>query len=140
VERRREKDGVYDRVAAERAEEMRIQKFQAELKLQDKLENVERVSRVNEFRRLQTLRRIHEQNMRYDDIQHQKETLTRKHLDEVKAALTRKHEISAAMEAMRVSNDFTLLDRLYAKKNKKNERRGKGDDAEAEERQVHTAP
>ena len=49
-----------------------MMKFQAELKLQDKLENVERVARVNEFHRLQTLRRIYEQNTRYKGIQEQK--------------------------------------------------------------------
>ncbi len=42
-----------------------------------------------------------------------------KHSEEAKGSLIRKHEISDAMERMRMTNDFTLLDKLFVK-NKKN--------------------
>lgn len=48
--------------------------------------------------------------------------LLNKHNEEAKTALIRKHEIADAMERMRMTNDFTLLDKLFAskKKDKKN--------------------
>merc|ERR1711916_131744 len=45
VERRQEKDSVYSTVKAQREAEIAMLKFQTDLKLRDKLDNVERVAR-----------------------------------------------------------------------------------------------
>lgn len=90
-----------------------------DMRIHDKIENVERVARMNEFHRLQTLKRIEDAENRYDNIQRQRHEILCKHKDEVKMTLTRKHEISHAMDQMKISNDFSMLDKLFiGKKNK----------------------
>ena len=140
IDRRSEKDQVFSKIQEEREKEIAMMKFSAELKFEDKMDNVERVSRVHEFQRLQSLRRIEEQEARYNSIQEKKAELAKKHLEEVKASLTRKHEIAEAMNTMRITNDFSMLDKLFAKKSKKEKRGGKQDDGDGDERAVHTAP
>jgi hypothetical protein len=100
VERRNEKDKVFDRIKEEREAQIAMLKFQTDLKLQDKVDNVERVARVNEFRRLQTMQKIQSQNMKYEEIQAKRSELIRRHNDESKHSLIRKHEIGDAMERM----------------------------------------
>ena len=89
------------------------------MRIHDKIENVERVARMNEFHRLQTLKRIEDAENRYDNIQRQRAELLYKHKEEMKYTLTRKHEIAYVMDQMRISNDFSMLDKLFiSKKNK----------------------
>lgn len=116
VERREEKDQVYGIIKAERDHQVSLMKFTSDLKLRDKLDNVERVARMNEFKRLQTLQNISAQELRYEEIQAQREEMLRRHAEEAKLSLIRKHEISDAMDRMRMTNDFTLLDKLFASK------------------------
>eukprot|EP01034_Spumella_vulgaris_P024159 gene24160-30472_t len=118
VERRNEKDQVYDRVKEERDQQIAMMKFQSDLKLQDKLDNVERVARMNEFKRLQTLQRIYTQDHKYEEIKQTRSEMLNKHNEEAKVSLIRKHEIGDAMERMRMTNDFTLLDKLFVNKKK----------------------
>ena len=94
--------------------------FFPDMRTNDKIENVERVARMNEFHRLQTLRRIEDAENRYDDIQRKKAEMLLKHKEEMKFTLTRKHEINDVMDQMRVSNDFTILDKLFVSKKNKN--------------------
>jgi hypothetical protein len=130
IDKRNERDQVYGRIKAERDQEIAMMKFMTELKLQDKLENVERVARMNEFRRLQILQKIYTEDNKYEDIKQQRQAMLARHNDEAKNALARKHEIADTMERMRMSNDFTLLDKLFAQRNKKEKRVGtaKNDD------------
>jgi acetolactate synthase regulatory subunit len=119
---------VFDKIKEERDAHIAMMKFQSDLKLQDKLDNVERVARVNEFRRLQTLQKIQAQDMKYEDIQYKKTDLSKRHNEEAKHSLIRKHEISDAMEKMRMTNDYTLLDKLFdSKKNKRDKKEDKHD-------------
>mmetsp|Transcript_2733 Transcript_2733/g.2866 ORF Transcript_2733/g.2866 Transcript_2733/m.2866 type:complete len:237 (-) Transcript_2733:402-1112(-) len=119
VEKRSEKDKTYDRVQAERESHQAMLKFASDMKIHDKIENVERVARMNEFHRLQTLKRIEDAESRYDNIQRQRAEISYKHGEEVKLSLTRKHELSNVMDQMRISNDFSMLDKLFvSKKNK----------------------
>lgn len=122
VDRRNEKDSVYDKVREEREQQIAMMKFTSDLKLHDKLENVERVARMNEFKRLQTLQKIYSEDHKYEEMKNTRHELLNKHNEEAKTALIRKHEIADAMERMRMTNDFTLLDKLFAskKKDKKN--------------------
>lgn len=66
VDRRNEKDSVYDKVREEREQQIAMMKFTSDLKLHDKLENVERVARMNEFKRLQTLQKIYSEDHKYE--------------------------------------------------------------------------
>lgn len=94
--------------------------FLIDMKINDKIENVERVARMNEFHRLQTLKRIEDTENRYDDIQRKKAELLNKHKEDMKFNITRKHEINDVMDQMRVSNDFTILDKLFIGKKNRN--------------------
>jgi hypothetical protein len=133
VDRRNEKDQVYGTIRSEREHHVSLMKFTSDLKLRDKLDNVERVARMNEFRRLQTLQHISMQELRYEEIIARKEEMLRKHAEEAKTSLIRKHEISDAMDRMRTTNDFTLLDKLFAsKKGKKGEKKDLGKTEELE--------
>ena len=89
------------------------------MKINEKVENVERVARMGEFHRLQTLKRIESADDRYDNIQKQKYEILRKHNDDTKLTLVRKHEISDAMSRMMIENNFTILDKLLSNKSHK---------------------
>ena len=94
---------------------------------------MKRIARVNEFHRLQTLKRCEEADSRYDRIQAQRQQLIEKHREEVKSSLIRKHEIADAMDTMRITNDFSILDKIFAKQKKGKEmsmKSHKGDEEE----------
>eukprot|EP01031_Cornospumella_fuschlensis_P032598 gene32598-39414_t len=116
LQRREMKDTGYIRVQQERDEKIAMLKFTAELQHQDKLENVERVARVTEFRRLQTLQKIYGEDSKFEEIMTRKEELYRSRQEEGKATMLRKHEVAETMERMRATNDFTLLNKLFTKK------------------------
>ncbi len=142
IARRQEKDKTFDTIQAQREEENTLRKFNNSIRKTDKLENVERVNRMNEFRRLQTLQNIINADLRYEKIQDQKRELLERHREEVKHSLNRKHEIANAMELMRVTNDFTLLDQLFADKKGRKKKQKADDTADGpagEERLVQTA-
>lgn len=122
--RREERDQVYGRIKEERDKEISMIKFHSELKLQDKLENVERVARMNEFHRLQILQKIYTEDNKYEEIKNSRDEMLRRHNDEAKNSMIRKHEITETMEKMRMTNDFTLLDKLFASRRNKKDRHG----------------
>jgi hypothetical protein len=127
VARRTEKDKTFGIISKERDKLNAVKKFNQDLKLQDKRENVERIARVNEFKRLQTLRKIEAEDLKMLKLKAAKNALLTKHRDEGKLSLTRKHAIADAMDVMRMTNDFSKLDQLFKKKPEKKE---KGDDDE----------
>jgi hypothetical protein len=142
VERRTEKDKTFDIIATQREEENRMRKFNNTIRQNDKLDNVERVNRMNEFRRLQTLQSIINADLRYEKIQESKHNMLDRHREESKHSLCRKHEISNAMDMMRMTNDFSLLDQLFTDKKGKKKRQKGGDDfgdTMPEERLAQTA-
>ena len=118
VERRSEKDKVYGIIQAERERELAMKKFESTIKKSEKQENIERQARVNEFFRLQTLSKIYKEDMNYAEIKSQRSALLKKHSEEVKTSLNRKHEIADAMEQMKISNDFSLLQKVFDKQMK----------------------
>ena len=121
VERRQEKDKVYGVVQTQRSQELDMRKFESALKKQEKQENIERTARMQEFHRLQTLQKIYTEDMNYSMIKAQKTELLAKHRGEVKESLNRKHEITNAMEQMKITNDFTLLQKVFEKQKKANQ-------------------
>lgn len=141
VTRRQEKDKTFDYIQAQREEETRLRKFNNSIRQNDKLDNVERVNRMNEFHRLQTLQSIINADLRYEKIQEQRMELLRRHREETKHSLCRKHEIANAMDVMRVTNDFSLLDQLFSDKKGKKKRHKNEDLGETagEDRLAQTA-
>ena len=140
VRRSESKQGGYEKMQMERLERIRKNKFIASIKVQDKIENVERTARVNEFKRLQTLQSIEEGDRRYEEIQSRKKDLMSKYRSEQKRTLTRKHEIADAMETMRVTGDTKLLDRIFNSNKDKSTGPADGDDEEKEERATASKP
>lgn len=126
VQRRNKKESIFGKLQAERDEHIAMLKFTTDLTMADKQENVERVARVNEFRRLQMLAKIEAEDQRWEDIKAEKRRMYLKHTEEVKSTLIRKHEVAAAMDTMRATNDFSLLDTLFA--GKKKDKSGDDDD------------
>jgi hypothetical protein len=141
VARRTEKDKTFDTIKAQRDEEATWRKFNNDIRKSDKIDNVERVNRMNEFHRLQTLQTIINADLRYEKIQEQKLDLLQRHREEVKHNLCRKHEIANAMEIMRVTNDFSLLDQIFNdKKGRKRKQKNEDfNDTTGEDRLVQTA-
>ena len=124
ITRRIEKDEIYEKMKEERENEYKSKKFHNQLKKSDKQENVERVARINEFQRLQTIKLINESDLRYEAMKKQQEELIKRHNDELKFSLIRKHAINNAMDLMRVTNDYSLLDKLF-NENKRNRKKDK---------------
>lgn len=116
IDRRNQRDQVYLKVKEESDARVAMMKFMTDLHMKDKLDNVERVARMNEFRRLQTLQKIYTEDNKFEEIKGKKEEMLRRHNDESKQSLVRKHEIGETMERMRMTNDFTLLDKLFVNK------------------------
>jgi len=129
------KDGGYDRLWAERTEEIKYNKFVADLKMREKQENVQQTLRQGEFKRLQTLGRIEEADRRYEDIQGRRAKLMSSYRMEQKRSLTRKHAIADAMEMMKVTGDTKMLDSIFAgaEKNKTTVKGGGGDGDDEED-------
>ena len=129
VSRRKEKDKTYGVISKERDEINALKKFQTDLKLKDKKDNVDRIARVTEYKRLQILQKIDKEDTRFLKIRAEKQQLLQEHRDDVKKALTRKHQIADAMEIMKMTNDFSKLDQLFSTDKGAD---NKGDDDEEE--------
>merc|ERR1712070_472454 len=89
-----------------------------ELVKEDKLSNVQRIKRIDEFVRLQTLQKIQDDDERSERIKMEKNMLIKQRKQAQLDALLRKHKITQAMEQMRVTNKWTDID-LGAKKKKR---------------------
>ncbi len=114
VSRRKEKDKTYGVISKERDKINALKKFQTDLKLREKRDNVNRIARATEYKRIQLVQKIEKEDMRFLKIRAEKAQLLQEHRDDVKRALTRKHQISDAMEQMRMTNDFSKLDQLFS--------------------------
>jgi len=108
-----DKDEGFDRIQKERDLKVSMLKFQTTLKMEDKIDNVERINRQKEYQRLQLLKHLEDNDLKYENMLSEKEKMLQRHQDELKEALIRKHEITNTMELMRVTNDYTLLDKLF---------------------------
>jgi hypothetical protein len=128
------KNTGFDESQSKMQEQAAMSKFLMDLRIQEKRDNVERIARMNEFRRLQILRRIQGDDEKYNHIQEQKASMDSNHKQEVQMSLIRKHEVINAMETMRTTNDFTLLDKLFESKKKRLEEERRQNDEEEEQR------
>ena len=134
IARRTEKDKTFGIISKERDASNAVKKFNQDLKLMDKRQNVERIARVNEFKRLQTLKKIEEEDLKILKVKAEKAALLQTHRDEVNVSLTRKHAIADAMDIMRMTNDFSKLDQLFKKKPEKRDAKGDDEDEVVEKK------
>ena len=128
VKQREDRDHGYDKIKADIDAKVGMLKFSMSLKMEDKVDNVERILRQKELNRLQVLKRIEDDDKNYENLMNEKNHMLSRHRDEMKLALIRKHQITDTMEEMRVTNDFTLLDKLFLKTGKKLRKRDDNDD------------
>lgn len=126
------KDEIFVQLRAEREEKLKRHHFEYEVKLQELRENVERMNRKKEFAHLQTLRNIEAEDERTKRLLTEKEEMQRRHKEELKQSVVRKHQIASAMEIMRVTNDYTLLDQIFSGKKGKHGRK-RGDDLDGDD-------
>lgn len=130
IKRAEDRAHGYDHVKKEMDDRIAKLKFSLSLRMDEKYENVERIARVNEFRRLQTLKRVEQDDLTYERLMTEKEEMLRRHREELKQALIRKHQITDAMEQMRVTNDFSLLSKLDVMRNSTRVNRESNNDEE----------
>jgi hypothetical protein len=104
--KRSKQDQFLDRVYKEREEKREIKKAMQEIQKDDKLSNVQRIKRIDEFVRLQTLQKIQDDDDRSERIKSEKNDLIKQRKQAQLDALMRKHNINAAMDKMRVSNNW----------------------------------
>merc|ERR1712054_644666 len=70
----------------------------------------ERVKRIDEFVRLQTLQKIQDDDDRSERIKAEKQALIKQRKQAQLDSLLRKHRITQAMEQMRVTNKWSNVD------------------------------
>eukprot|EP01041_Mallomonas_annulata_P000415 gene415-751_t len=126
------KDAIYEKMRQEREESLKERNFQNELRMQELRENVERVARMKEFQRLQTMRKIQSEDERTKRLEMEKQDMQLRHREESRNSLQRKHAITNAMDIMRVTNDFSMLDQLFSGKKGRHGKK-RNDDGEGED-------
>lgn len=121
VKKRSQLDAHLGVVNSKREAQRSLRKAQKELVKEDKLSNVQRIKRIDEFVRLQTLQKIQDDDDRSERIKAEKGMLIRQRKQAQLDSLLRKHQITQAMEQMRVTNKWTNID-VGGKKKKKKKR------------------
>jgi hypothetical protein len=116
-------------VEEQRAEERFTTQLQHELALEDKRQNVERIKRMNEFMRLQTMNKIEDDDKRTEAIREQKNQLLEERRQMAHENFLRKMWVKEAMDQMKVTNKFIDIEEVLAKKSgKKLERQDDADE------------
>ncbi|CBN77673.1 conserved unknown protein [Ectocarpus siliculosus] len=110
--RRRQKDKFYGQIRNERCKDLAMKKLYHDLVMEDKRQNIERLRRVDEFVRLQTLLRIEQETERTEKIKAEREFLVEQRIAVANKAIRKKHKIKEAMEKMRATNNFHGIDAL----------------------------
>eukprot|EP00607_Mallomonas_marina_P003977 CAMPEP_0182437984 /NCGR_PEP_ID=MMETSP1167-20130531/85427_1 /TAXON_ID=2988 /ORGANISM="Mallomonas Sp, Strain CCMP3275" /LENGTH=499 /DNA_ID=CAMNT_0024631117 /DNA_START=131 /DNA_END=1630 /DNA_ORIENTATION=+ len=134
--RLRKKDKIFEKIRAEREEELIRRNFENDLRMQELRENVDRVNRKKEFARLQTLRKIQSEDEKTERLLIERLEMQRRHKEEAKQSLQRKHAISNAMDIMRVTNDFSMLDQLFSGGKKGRHGRKRMDDGDIDDNRL----
>ena len=111
AKRKKRNDWVKESAALRsRQEKMRVAKNN--LRNDDKWENIERMKRIAEFVRLQTLQKIEEENARTQRLKDQREGLVQARRQNSLNALLRKHKIQEHVEQMRISKRWDKLNEI----------------------------
>ena len=120
-------------VEAKREDERAYKNLKDELKKEDKRQNVERIRRMGEYARLQTLTKLESDDNRTCDIKEQKELLLEDRRKMAHENFLRKAAVKDVMDAMRVSNKFVDIEEVINRKKsgggrKRSKRREDDDD------------
>lgn len=119
------------RNAAGRYSSDMVKKTQEELRKKDKLENIERMRRIDEFVRLQTLQKIALDEERTISLKKQKEKLLLQRKEQAMKQRVTKARLGHAIETLRKSQKWDQMDKIIdaavsGKSKKKKKKRKKG--------------
>lgn len=112
IDKREHREKYYGEVMAVEHEKHMVRKLESVLKKEDKLSNVARIKRVNEFNRLQTKQKIELDDQRSMNIRREREMLIASRKATAHTAFLRKEFVRNQMEKMRISNKFSDLTQL----------------------------
>ncbi|ETV99980.1 hypothetical protein, variant [Aphanomyces invadans] len=106
VEKRSQLESHLDVVYHERVKDRALKSVEREMTLEEKKANVERIKKVEEFNRLQTLIKISQEDSRSRMIKLKKQALIEARKKIALESLVRKHRIAEAVGNMRISNKW----------------------------------
>ena len=123
VEGRAKREQYYSVVTAKREKELTLKKCESELAKVDRVQNVARIRRIDDFLRLQTLQKVQEDDQRSVTIKAEKKFLAEQRKSTAHDAFLRKSRVREAMEQMRVTNKFVNLDHIAEGTDKKRKKK-----------------
>lgn len=110
--RRVELDSHFAITAAARSETHDLKSVERACVMHDKAESVARIQRLAEYNRLVMCRKINSDDAKTRQIKEKKAALIEARKTFALASTLRKHQIAEAVEQMRVSNNWNLIDTL----------------------------
>ncbi|OQR92133.1 hypothetical protein ACHHYP_04072 [Achlya hypogyna] len=123
VKKRHQLDTHLDIVYSERHKERTLKSVERDLTLEEKKANVERLKKVEEFNRIQTLIRISEEDERSRMIKLKKQALIDARKKIALESLVRKHRIAEAVGNMRISNKWDNINEIMESPERKNRKK-----------------
>ncbi|CAK4721924.1 unnamed protein product [Aphanomyces euteiches] len=112
VEKRQQQESHLDVVYHERMKERVLKSVERDLTLEEKKANVERIKKVEEFNRVQTLMKISQEDSRSRMIKMKKQALIEARKKIALESLVRKHRIAEAVGHMRISNKWENINEI----------------------------
>ena len=108
IENREKREKFYYTITSDRERKLALKKMESELDISDRVQNVARIRRIDDFLRLQTLQKIQEDDSRSAAIQAEKAFLVEQRKQTAHDAFLRKQRVRECMEQMRVTNKFQV--------------------------------
>ena len=108
IENREKREKFYYTITSDRERKLALKKMESELSISDRVQNVARIRRIDDFLRLQTLQKIQEDDSRSAAIQAEKAFLVEQRKQTAHDAFLRKQRVRECMEQMRVTNKFQV--------------------------------
>jgi len=112
IDHREHREKYYGKVRAERMHKVMLQKLESDLEETARLENVARISRLDDFKRLQMLQKVQKDDERSAQIKATRADLVEKRKQNAHDSFMRKHRIREAMEQMKITNKVINLDNI----------------------------
>mmetsp|Transcript_8067 Transcript_8067/g.20628 ORF Transcript_8067/g.20628 Transcript_8067/m.20628 type:complete len:516 (-) Transcript_8067:124-1671(-) len=119
IENRKKRDEQAGLIHIQRAKEMQLKMLETDLLKEDKQQNVQRIRRVEEFNRLQTLQKIQEDDDRSERIKDEKAFVREQQKNSAHEGFIRKQRVKEAMNEMRVTNKFVNIESILGGDKKK---------------------
>lgn len=115
VKRRQKLEKHLEEVYDARNREHALRTVEKTLTLDEKKKNVERIQKVDEYIRMQRLKKIAEEDEKSRAIKKKKQVLLEARRTFALESNRRKHNIAEAVEKMRVTNNWGSIDKLLGK-------------------------